>query len=488
MKSALTPVLAPLLTPLLTAALLSACAPADIVPQQTALQGASLGLGTKPAPTVAPDWWKAFHDPQLDRLMAMALHGNPTLEMALARMRGANAQTGVARAGLFPQVDLNGQAERQRFSKNYIIPPPYGGSWQWMSSVEANLSWNIDFWGKQAAAVSQAGAQAEAAARDSDAARLAISGAMVQAYVALARAYDLADIAGENETQQKTLYDLALRREQSGLAGAIEHKQAEALYSRAREDRIRADMTRDIAVHEIASLAGHGADLYGTITRPRLAPDAVLALPASLPADLLARRPDILAARARIEAAVSGRKIAEANFYPDINLLAFAGWQAIGLSSLFNSSSGTLGAGPAIHLPIFDAGKLRAEYGIATADLDEAVASYNGAVTGAVREAADALTRIDALDRQERQQHQTLSAAEDAYDLATTRYESGLTDQLTVIQAHTTLLQEQQSVAALRAERANARVGLLIAVGGGFDAPAQHTIASSATLSRKPVP
>ena len=116
------------------------------------------------------------------------------------------------------------------------------------------------------------------------------------------------------------------------------------------------------------------------------------------------------------------------------------------------------------------------------------MASYNGAVTGAVREAADALTRISALDRQEQQQHQTLSAAQDAYDLAVNRYRNGLTDQLTVIQAHTTLLQEQQSVAALRAERANARVALLIAVGGGFDAPAQHTIASSATLSRKPMP
>ena len=132
-----------------------------------------------------------------------------------------------------------------------------------------------------------------------------------------------------------------------------------------------------------------------------------------------------------------------------------------------------MGAGPAIHLPIFDAGKLRADYSAATAGLDEAVASYNGALTKAIRETADALTQIRALNAQEQQQAKTLAAAKAGYDFAETRFTSGLTNQLTVIQAQSILLSERQAAATLNADRANARVALLMAIGGGFSPPSQ---------------
>jgi len=188
----------------------------------------------------------------------------------------------------------------------------------------------------------------------------------------------------------------------------------------------------------------------------------------ALPADLLARRPDILAAKARIDASVSERKSAAAAFYPNVDLLAFAGWQAIGLRPLFNASSTGYGAGPAIDLPIFDAGKLRANYGAATAGLDEAVADYNGALTNAVKETSDALSEIRALDRQSEQERQTLSAADASYRLAQTRYRTGLANQLTVLDAEGVWLAERQADATLAAEGATQRVALLIAVGGGF--------------------
>src|SRR5262249_10614858 len=142
-------------------------------------------------------------------------------------------------------------------------------------------------------------------------------------------------------------------------------EQARALLALAKEDLIRAQAERDMAVHAIAVLIGRGADAYN-ISRPQLN-DAALSLPSTLPADLLARRADIAAAEARIDGGTSGREVAKKAFYPDINLLGVAGFAAIGLSPLLSASSAQYGAGPAIHLPIFDAGELRAKYAGATA-------------------------------------------------------------------------------------------------------------------------
>ena len=192
-------------------------------------------------------------------------------------------------------------------------------------------------------------------------------------------------------------------------------EQAKALLAMARIEVRRAEAQREMDVHAIAALAGQGADAYATITRPNPNLDVALPLPQTLPADLLARRPDILAAKARMEAAVKGREAAHADFYPDINLAALVGFQAIGLSNLVTGNAFTMGVGPAIHLPIFDAGKLRAQYARATADLDLAVADYNGAVVAAIRQTADAMTQVKSLEGQRVQQQDAAASAERAF-------------------------------------------------------------------------
>jgi outer membrane protein TolC len=244
------------------------------------------------------------------------------------------------------------------------------------------------------------------------------------------------------------------------------------LLAQARENRTAADSNRDIIVHEIAALEGHGADAYAKIGRPVLLLDATLPLPERLPADMLARRPDVLAARARIDAALAGRSYAQAGFYPDVDLAASAGWAAIGLSPLFRGASQQYGGGPAIHLPLFDAGRLRAEYAGATADLDFAIADYNGVLDGAVRQAADALTRIRALEAERALRREMLAAAEKGFRLAQTRYRSGLKGQISVLGAQNVVLEARQGDVALAADSAVQRVNLLLAVGGGFTPPA----------------
>jgi NodT family efflux transporter outer membrane factor (OMF) lipoprotein len=469
---------------LLATTLLAGCVDAPpTTPSQTALKPQSLGLSAVPAPTIGDAWWKAFGDPQLDALVDRALAGSPTLQVALARMRAAQSQLSASRAATFPQITLDGQEQRTHFSSNYIIPPPYAGTMQWYGQVQANLSWSLDLFGKQAAQVDQARATANAAGLDATVARLALAGAMTQAYIALDRAYRLADVADETVKQREGVLHLTQGRVNSGLDSKTSDEQARALLAIAREDQIRAQAVRDMAVHEIAALIGRGADAYA-IARPKLN-EVALALPAMLPADLLARRADIAAAEMRIAAATAGRQAAHQAFYPDINLVGAAGFAAIGLSSLFSASSGQYGIGPAIHLPIFDAGELRAKYAGATAALDESIASYNAAVVGAVKQTTDAATQLSSIEAQAGQQREALRAAQSSFDLASRRYRSGLSPQLNVLSAEDILIQAQRQDASLIADRMSARVALVMALGGGF-IPEQNTTTASNTQDNVP--
>ncbi len=459
---------------LLSALLLTACVSSPTTtPQTSKVAPQSLGLSADAAPHFSDDWWKAFHDPQVDRLAALTLSGNPSLQTALARIRGAQAALSVARADDLPQATLDGQEQRDLFSKTYIIPPPYGGTYRWFGQVEGNLSWNIDFWGKQAAIIQRARDNANAAALDEAAARLALSGALAQTYINLLLAYQDSDIAAETVAERQEILKLTQGRFNAGLENESAVEQAKALLALARADEKRTAAQRDMDVHAIAALAGQGAAAYGTITRPAPNLDTALPLPTALPADLLARRPDILAAEARIDAAAKGREAAHADFYPNINLAAFVGFQAVGLSSLLTSNSFTYGAGPAIHLPIFDAGKIRANYAGATADLDAAVDAYNGAVLDAVRQTADAMTQVASLQSQRGDQQAALDSATRSFALAQTRYKTGLSDQILMLNAESTLLTAREQMAALIANSTIQRVTLLLSVGGGFNPPVE---------------
>ena len=437
-------------------------------PRETALKAETLGLSRAAAPLITDKWWTAFGDPGLDALVDEALKGNPSLAAALARLRLAQSQLASSRAATYPQANFDAQETRLRFSKNYEIPPPYAGSTQWVGTVAANLSWSLDLFGKQQAQINKARSSAEAAALDATAARLLLAGNVAEAYIQLSRAYVLADVAEEAVRQREGVFKLTRSRVDSGLENPSAQKQAEALFALAREDLTRAHANRDLAIHQIAALIGRGADAYD-IGRPKLNP-AALALPQTLPADLLARRADIAAAKARVDAQLSGREAAHQAFYPDINLLGTAGWAALGLAPMFSSSALQYGGGAAIDLPIFDAGKRRADYAGATAKLDEAVADYNNAIVAAVKQTADALTELRTIQDQAEDQRQALAAAEDSFGMAAQRYRSGLSPQLNVLSAEDLLILARRQSAALEADTAGARVSLIMALGGGFDA------------------
>ncbi len=279
------------------ALLLTACVSSPTTkPQESKIAPAALGFSAAQTPKIGDAWWKAFGDPKLDALVGQALQGNPSLKAAMARVRGAQSDLAASIASTYPQVSFDGNVVRERLSKDYIIPPPYGGTTRWVGTLQANLSYSLDLFGKEQDQIDRAQASADASAFDAEAARLLLAGSVTQAYIALSRAWALCDVADKAVHQREGVLNLSTGRVKAGLDTVASQRQAEALLAIAREDLIRAKAVRDIAVHQIAALIGRGADAYD-IARPALN-DAAIELPDTLPADLLARRADIAAAEA----------------------------------------------------------------------------------------------------------------------------------------------------------------------------------------------
>lgn len=455
-------------------------------PHPRTLAQDSVGLSGAEVQPAADGWWNSFQDPQLDRLIRLGLKDSPTLAQAQARIGAALAEVQTARASLLPSANLDGSALYQRAPQNYLIPPPLAGHTFSMDQAGASLGWDLDFWGRQADAVHRAQDLAMAAHLDADNARLMLAGAIAQAYVELYRERVLVDIAERSETQRQNIVDITRRRVKAGLDTELEIREAEAQLPQARVAREQARTAADLAVHELATLTGQGAGAYASIERPTLRVEEALPVPSELPINLLARRPDVLSARLAVEAADAGRLAAKAAFYPDVSLRALAGIGAFGMSNLVQWNARGYGAGPLISLPLFDGGRLRAEYRGSEAQLDSAIASYNDTVLHAVQQTADQITRIDALARERLDQQQTLEASEAAYKLAEERYRAGLASYLSVLNAETQVLAARQTMVDILAGQAIARVTLLLAVGGSFD-PRRSAALADAGARRTPI-
>jgi NodT family efflux transporter outer membrane factor (OMF) lipoprotein len=454
-------------------------------PREVQIPVERLGLAGPAYDAPRDEWWNAFGDPQLDRLVGQALAGNPSLGASLARVRGAWEQARAIGARDAPQVDFDLNAYRSKVSANYIYPPPYAGSTFWDGRVGFTLMWNLDFWGRQSALIDQARSSAQAAELDTAAAMLAVSGAVSQTYVDLERVTALAKLAGRAVDQREQLLALTTRRVKAGLDSDVELHAAASNRAQADVELEQARVGSQLATHALAALTGGAAADYASFTAPTMDLEKALSLPGQLPADLLAHRPDVAAAKARVAAAQAGRSAAHAAFYPNINLIGFAGFTAIGLDSLPKGDSETFTLGPAIHLPVLDAGRLRAEYGKSTADLDAAVASYNETVLRAVREAADQASRVESLDRQLADQRRSLDSAEQGWRLASQRYDAGLGNFLTVLNAETQVLAARRQRVNLLADRALARIALLVALGGSFHETHEPPLAAATGSGKK---
>jgi NodT family efflux transporter outer membrane factor (OMF) lipoprotein len=431
---------------------------------ERSLQGAPQAAAGWPA----EGWWQELADPQLDRLIEAALTGSPSLRLARARVDRALALAEAAGAPRDIQVSLGVDATRQRLSQNGLIPPGFGGRWIWQNQAQLNFSYEFDFWGRNAAAYAAALGEVRAAQADAQAARLVLSAAIAHAYVQLARSYDQLALARDTLAQRERQLALVRERLAAGLDSRVELKQAEAALPEARQRIAQLEESIVVTRHQIAALLGEGPDGGLALEAPQLAARATPALPTVLPADLIGRRPDIVASRWRVEAAAQDIKNARAQFYPNVNLAAFAGLQSITWSKFPEASSRTLGVGPAVRLPLFDSARLRGDLGARNADYDVAVEQYNQTVADALREVADQLAILRSLERQDAEVAATLAAVREAYGLALLRYRSGLSNYLAVLSVEAQLTAARALAAELRDRRLDAGIDLVRTLGGGF--------------------
>ncbi|HJU25681.1 MAG TPA: efflux transporter outer membrane subunit, partial [Rhodanobacteraceae bacterium] len=346
------------------------------------------------------------------------------------------------------------------------------GSRQTESRLGLDFGYEFDFWGKNRAAFAAATSRAQAAGVDAFASRLLLSVAVARDYVQLGRACDQLEVTRATLAQRQKIDDLTRKRVAAGLGTRVELKQAEAAIPTTREELAALDETAALVRGQLAALLGAGPDRGLKIACPKLAGMAGgTVLPSRLPADLLGRRPDVVASRWRVEAAARDIDVAKAQFYPDIDLLGFIGFQSLGLSDFLQAGSGIAGIGPALHLPIFEGGRLRSQLAGADADYDVAVGQYDQTLVDALRDIGAQIISARSVKEQGRQQRLALDAASDAYDLALRRYREGVDSYLSVLSAETQVLAQRRVGVDLRAREFANEIELIRALGGGFEAP-----------------
>lgn len=455
-------------TALCAALLLAGCAsqgPAH--PASTQVQARDVGLSDTAQTLVTTQWWKQLGDPQLDALIDTALVGNPSLAASHARFDKAAALARATSTATQVHGSFTADATRQHYSENGMIPPPVAGHTYNSADVQLGLSWTPDFFGRYAAELESALGQARAAKADSAAAANQIAEKVARSYVTLARLLAQRDVAERTLKQRKSLLDLSQQRTRQGLDSQVELTQAEAGLPDAGTQIEMLNEQITLARRTIAVLCAQPPEAQMALT-PDIHTLAVQQVPSVLGADLLGRRPDVVAARWRVEAATHGIDSARADFYPDINLTAFIGLSALGFNHLLQGSSRQFGVTPALRLPIFEGDRLRAQLRGKQADLDTAIAQYNGVVFDAVKSAGDAIASVQSLDRQQRLQTESLSKAERAYDFAVQRYKAGLANQIVMLNTESQVITQRRLAVDLRARELDTRIALLAALGGGW--------------------
>jgi NodT family efflux transporter outer membrane factor (OMF) lipoprotein len=448
--------------------LMAACAaPGPDRPAAAALTPAALGLAESPSTAVQAQWWQQLGSAELNRLVALALQDHPSVAAARARFAQAGALVAGQGAASGAQAGLAVDVSRQLYTENGLYPPPIAGHVYNNANVQAGVSWNPDWFGLRVAEEAATLDQALAARTDAAVVAQALATQVSRVYVGLARLNAQHQLLGQMQAERQHMLALTRQRLAAGLDTRVELTQAQAPLPDLRQQLEGLTEQMDLARHQLAALTAQPAAALQALSPP-LAELKLDTVPTALGTDLLGRRPDVVAARWRVEAAAQDVKVARAQFYPNINLVAFVGLNTLNLDKLLRPGSLQAGVAPALRLPLFDGGLLRARLQGRQAATDAAIANYNTAVLDAVREASDALTSVQSLQRQREQQAAAQGQAAQAHALAQQRHQAGLTGLMPVLQAQLQVLQQQRNALDLQARDLDSRVLLMKALGGGW--------------------
>jgi multidrug efflux system outer membrane protein len=470
------------------ALLLGACAAPTKLSHPTLRDDVPLAGLQGPTRDGWPDaqWWRVYGDPQLDQLITMAVKNSPDLEQARSRL--LNAQQSVRLAAAQAGLNINGSAqfERQRISKNGIISllPQNFSIEPWYNQADLGLQaqYTFDWWGKKRSSIEAALDQAHAAEAQRSAAALTIQNAVADTYFGWQG--DQARLALSNQlvaAQVKFLH-IAELRVARGIDLEDTAQQAKADLAAAREMNVA--LVGSVAIRKVAlaSLLGIApADLPTLQIKPL--PEVDSRVPADARLDLIARRPDIAASRWQVEAALKQTDVARAQFFPDVSISAMAGLSSLEVGKLLSTDSRAFSLTPALHLPIFEGGQLKANYGISKAQLAGAVAGYNSTVIAAARDVANEALTAQQIAARRKEQSGQIAANERLVATAKAREIQGVRDARESLAAAAQLLQQRDDAASLQAQAVSTDLALIKALGGGYhstgDSPPSNTSSTS---------
>lgn len=438
----------------------------------------------------AAQWWRQYHDPQLDNLMDSATRQSPDLAMAQSRVAQAEQSARLAAAQLGLSVNGSAQVARQRLSDHGLIPSQFlGFSWYNQADLGAQLKYDFDWWGKQRATLEAALDQAHAAEAQRSAAALALQYAVADTYFgwqADQARLQLADQALATQQQFSRIADLRVKQ---GVDLPDEAQKARAQLAAVQEMRVALEGSAKIRRVSLASLLGVAPEQLPEL-QPRPLPRVDEGIPANAALDLIARRPDIAASRWQVEAALRQTDAARAEFFPDFSISAMAGLSSIDLGKLFTAGSRTFSLAPALHLPIFNGGALKANYGVSKAQLDAAIAQYDSTVLGAAREVATQALGAQQIAARRVVQRTRVDAQRQLLANAQARAAQGVRDARESLVAKAQWLQQRDAAVQLQAQAVATDLALVKALGGGYrDASAADRNAdatSSVTAGARP--
>lgn len=459
------------LAPLLAAMVLAGCASvppsavtqAGPAPAQFKESGGARWTTAVPAEAQPRgEWWKAFADPVLDRLVDRATAGNTGIQEAATRLAQARALVRSASADRVPQIGVGAGAVRQAGAGTATGTRP-----STLVTAGADLSWEVDVFGKLAKARDAASLDADARAALLQNTRLLVQAEVAQTYLALRAADAERGIVRETVKAYQGSLDLTERRYRGGDVAELDVARVRTELASTEAEALALDRRRAELEHALAVLIGEPASSFGLDEAPWTT--ALPVIPPGVPATVLARRPDVSAAQSSILAAQARLGVAQAAWFPDVTLTASGGFASPEVSDLFRRSARAWSIGALLALPVFDGGRRQAGVDGAAAQLDAALVGYRAQVLGAFREVEDQLSALRLLDEQAKAQGRAVDSATRATVLSDSRYRNGMVSQLELLDARRSELQNRRAALQVKAAQYGATVGLVRALGGGWD-------------------
>ncbi|EGT0638326.1 multidrug resistance outer membrane protein MdtQ [Citrobacter werkmanii] len=421
-------------------------------------------------------WWKAYHDPQLNALIDSTLRNSPDMQVAEQRIQLAEAQAKAVEAQDGPEIDFSADVERQRMSAEGLMGPfaitdPAAGTtgpWYTNGTFGLTAGWNLDLWGKNRAEVTARIGVVKAREAEREQTRQLLASGVSRLYWEWQTQAALKSVLTQIKNEQQNVINVDRQLYQNGITSSVEGVETDIDSSKTDQQLNDVNGKMKVIEARLSALTNSQSTVLKLHTSKL--PTVESQLPSQLGYSLLARRPDLQAAHWYIESSLNSIDAAKAAFYPDVNLMAFLQQDALHLSDLFRHSAQQMGVTAGLTLPIFDSGRLNANLDITKAQSNLTVANYNKAVVDAVNDVARAASQVETLAQKNQHQQQIEHDAQRVVGLAQARFNAGIIAGSRVSEAKIPALREQCNGLVLQGQWLDASIQLTSALGGGYHA------------------